>query len=194
MQPRQVFTQYDRTKNHGCVRFDFCPRCGTRLIEMMLDGRQREQCPSCKWIHYQNPLPGAVILIPDGERVLLTKRIAGSFAENTWCLPGGFIEWDEDFLTAGIREAREETGLHVAIESILTVDSNYLSPIFHTFVVTLLARIVGGTMKPGDDASELAWFHLDELPAMAFEADQHIIDRYFSERFVGAPVDPDFAR
>ena len=191
MQPRQIFTAYARANNPASVRFSFCPHCGARLIEQTQDMRQ--QCSSCKWIHYLNPLPGVVTVIPDGERVLLTKRVPGSFMENMWCLPGGFIEWKEDFLSAGIREAREETGLDIAIDSIITVDSNFLTPALHTFVVTLLGRIVGGAMQPGDDASELAWFRFDELPPMAFEADTHIIERYFSEQFAGAPVDPDFA-
>jgi ADP-ribose pyrophosphatase YjhB (NUDIX family) len=193
MRPRQVFTAYDRAQNHPGIRYNFCPHCGTRIKIVQWNDRLREQCPACEWIHYQNALPGVVTVIPDGERVLLTKRAPGSFMENTWCLPGGFIEWDEDFLSAGIRETREETGLEIGIESILTVDSNFLVPTLHTFVVTLLGYIVGGEMKPGDDASALAWFRFDELPPMAFEADTHIIERYFAQRFAGAPVDPSFA-
>jgi ADP-ribose pyrophosphatase YjhB (NUDIX family) len=106
----------------------------------------------------------------------------------------GFIESDEDFLTAAIREVKEETGLDVEIRSILSVVSNFLSPGLHTLAIVLLACVVGGELRAADDLDEVAWFPLSgPLPEMAFEADAHICERYYKTQLEGAPVDPRYA-
>jgi ADP-ribose pyrophosphatase YjhB (NUDIX family) len=113
-----------------------------------------------------------------------------------WCLPGGFIEFGEDFLSAGLREVNEETGLSIRIESLLSVVSNFLAPRMHTLVIVLLARLRSENQatRPGDDADAMDWFPLEgPFPGMAFEADAHILSRYGATRFAGAPVDPRFA-
>jgi len=108
-------------------------------------------------------------------------------------LPCGFIEFDEDFLTAARREVQEETGLISEIESIISVMSNYLTPNLHTLVVVLVAHVIGGELCPGDDLDEVQWFSFSGvLPQMAFEADENIIARYWNTRIKGIPVDEDF--
>ena len=111
-----------------------------------------------------------------------------------WSLPGGFIELDEDFLSACHREVIEETGLSVKIISIISVVSNFFSPELHTLVIVLSARKTGGELRPGDDMVRLEWFPLSgPFPPMAFEADKHIIDRYYKTGIPGTPVDSRFA-
>ena len=111
-----------------------------------------------------------------------------------WCLPGGFIEYEEDFLSAAIREVKEETGLNVEIQSILSVVSNFLAANLHTLVVVLEATVTAGQANAGDDIIELGWYSpADDLPTMAFGADRHIIERYWQTKLKGVPVDPAFA-
>jgi ADP-ribose pyrophosphatase YjhB (NUDIX family) len=106
----------------------------------------------------------------------------------------GFVEYDEDYLTAAVREVKEETGLDVEIRSILSVVSNFLTPRLHTLASVLLARVVGGRLQAGDDLEAVKWFHLaGPLPEMAFEADAHICERYYRTHLEGAPVDPRYA-
>lgn len=188
---RQVFSSYDARPDAPEAAFVFCPRCGERLARAMEGGAARPTCGSCGFVHYLNPLPGVVALVEREGRVLLGRRARGSFRSGAWCLPGGFMEWSEDFLSAGRREVSEETGLEVRIRSILSVVSNFLSPRLHTLVVVLLAEPAGGAERAGDDLDELGWFPLaGPLPDMAFEADRHIVERYAADRNRGAPVDP----
>ncbi len=48
------------------------------------------------------------------------------------------------------------------------------------YCIVLLARVEGGAEQPGDDIARLGWFAPDSLPELAFEADAHIIERYFA--------------
>jgi ADP-ribose pyrophosphatase YjhB (NUDIX family) len=142
-------------------------------------------------VRYRNPFPGVVVLVEDNGRVLLCRRSAQSFLPGRWCLPGGFIEYEEDFLSAGIREVREETGLWVSIASILSIVTNFLAPDLHTLVAVLLGKLTGGSPAPGDDVVSLDWAPLrGPFPDMAFGADRHIIERYAEGGLAGAPVDP----
>ena len=133
-------------------------------------------------------------MIVDDDRVLLGERAKNVFLGGKWSLPGGFIELEEDFLSAAHREIAEETGLSIKIISIVSVVSNFLSPELHTMVIVLLAEKIGGIQRPGDDMVKLEWFPLSgPFPAMAFEADKHIIDRYHKTKMAGIPVDTRFA-
>jgi ADP-ribose pyrophosphatase YjhB (NUDIX family) len=135
-----------------------------------------------------------VVLIEKDGCVLLGKR-RGGIQAGKWCLPQGYIEFEEDFLTAAIREVREETGLEVEIRSILNAVSNLLSPQLHTIVIVMLARVISGELCAGDDLVSLIWIPISEpLPEMAFEADEWIIERYQKSKCKeGLRVDPNFA-
>jgi 8-oxo-dGTP diphosphatase len=191
---KQVFQAYEGMGETDPRHFKYCPRCGTSLIFQERGGRHRPGCPQCGFVQYRNPLPGVVVVIEQDGQVLLGKR-AGGFGQGKWGLPQGFIEFEEDFLTAARREVREETNLAVEIRSILNVVSNQLSPQLHTLVVIVLARVTGGVAHPGDDLEALVWFPLKgPLPNMAFEADTAVIRRYRESKFDdGLPVDPAFS-
>ena len=99
---------------------------------------------------------GAVVRDPAG-RVLLVRR-ANDPNRGTWSIPGGRIEPGESARAAAAREVREETGLDVEVgEELLTVD---LGP----YVVTdFAARLVGGTLRAGDDALDARFVDVAEL-------------------------------
>ena len=194
MQIKQVFSTYEKKENAHHGQFKYCPFCGTHLSSKEKGGKLRPTCPNCGFVQFLNPVPGVVVVIEKDGRVLLGKR-AGGFGKGKWGLPQGYIEFDEDFLTAAIREVKEETGLDVEIRSILNVVSNLLSPRLQTLGITLLAGVKTGELCACDDLETLEWFPLSgPLPEMAFEADEFIIRRVqktnLEERL---PVDPDFA-
>jgi len=194
MQACQVFTAYDRARSaeHGWA---YCPACGSGLIQPA-KGHTAKTCtnPGCGFVLYRNPVPIVAVLIIDADRFLLCRRKPGTFEGGKWCLPCGYVEFHEDFLTAARREVKEETGLDVEITSLLSVASNFLRPDIHTLAIALLAKPVGGVASPGDDVDELEWFSPeDDLPNFAFPADRHMMERYFATRLPGAPIDLAYA-
>jgi ADP-ribose pyrophosphatase YjhB (NUDIX family) len=144
-----------------------------------------------------NPSPAVAVLVTSGNHVLLCKRAPGTGHAGLWCLPSGHIEYDEDFITAGLREVEEEAGVRVEITGILSVVSNFWDHGSSTFVAVLLANYLDGELRPdGVETVEVAWFRAGSLPTtdMAWGADEHIIARFFATRDIGAKVDPSYAR
>ncbi|GAA2471490.1 NUDIX domain-containing protein [Winogradskya humida] len=64
-----------------------------------------------------NPAPlhpvDVLLLLTDGDQVLLALRDGTGYADGQWNLPSGKLEHGEDALSAVIRETREEIGLHL---------------------------------------------------------------------------------
>ena len=74
------------------------------------------QCSSCKTMAYRNPTPVAVAVVPvmnDHEEVVGVLSVQRGIEpkKGQWALPGGFIDWGEDAISAAKREVLEETGL-----------------------------------------------------------------------------------
>lgn len=193
MPVRHVFAQY-QPEALSVGDYRHCPLCGGGLAVDDDHVPPRLRCGDCHWIYYRNPSPGVTVLIADGSRVLLGCRGPGSFAPGQWCLPGGFMEFEEDWVAAAEREVMEETGLNVKARSVINVCTNYLAPSLHTLVIVLLAEVVGGDgaaaeARAGDDLVELRWVPAaDPLPDMAFEADRHIVERWFAGEVVELPI------
>ena len=87
----------------------------------MIDGRERMFCPSCRWVHYINPLPVAVAYTVNAKSELLVIRRAHEPAFNEWALPGGFLETGEEPHEGCLRELMEETSLEGKIERLIGV-------------------------------------------------------------------------
>ena len=194
MKTKQIFEVYQRQEKRTIDTCKYCPRCGAKSHPTSSGRHSRLRCLRCGFVLYQNPSPGVVVLIIDNNMILLGKRAKKVFMGGKWSLPGGFIEFDEDFLSAAHREIMEETSLSIKILSIISVVSNFLSPELHTLVIVLIAEKISGELRPGDDMVRLEWFPLSgPFPVMAFEADKHIITRYYKTKIAGTPVDPRFA-
>jgi ADP-ribose pyrophosphatase YjhB (NUDIX family) len=194
MKIRQVFTHYNLQEHQIADQFLFCPFCRSQLALIESGRKARATCLACGFVQYKNPAPAVSILVVDGDQMLLGRRF-GAPGAGLWAMPSGYVEWEDDFLTAAIRETKEETGLDVEICSIVHVVSSFLSPRFHFLAIYVLARVVGGELCAGDDLEVVEWFPLSgPLPDMAFEEDLHVIDLYTTMEGDGLPVDPNFVR
>lgn len=158
------------------TEFNYCPRCGTKLDREVLFGKMRPVCPKCKWIHFVDPKVAAAVLIEEDGRVLLVRR-AGEPFRGFWTLPAGFINGGEDPAQAAARECLEETGLSVRINRILDIISGREHPRGADFIIVYHAEVVGGELKPDDDADAAEWFRREELPPLAFRATQIVLSR-----------------
>jgi 8-oxo-dGTP diphosphatase len=131
---------------------------------------------NAKLFTYQYPRPSvtvdvAIVTTEATPRILLIRRKHEPFA-GKWALPGGFVDENEPLLTAAQRELREETGVEQgAMEQIHTFGNPGRDPRGWTISVAHLARVRFEDVKAlaGDDAAEVGWFALAELPPLAFD-------------------------
>jgi 8-oxo-dGTP diphosphatase len=115
----------------------------------------------------------AIIEIADRGIVLVERK----YPPPGWALPGGFVDLGETTEHAAVREAREETGLDVALTELFCVYSDpRRDPRRHTVSVVYIGRATGEP-EGGDDAATARIFWLDALPApLAFDHDRVLAD------------------
>jgi len=106
--------------------------------------------------------------------VLLVKRgIVPN--KGMWCLPMGFAEMGETIAEAALRELREETGVTGRVTRLVDADS-WDSPFYgDVLVVTFEVEKTAGSETAGDDAEEVAYFPIRELPPLAFPSNEKAI-------------------
>jgi ADP-ribose pyrophosphatase YjhB (NUDIX family) len=154
--------------------YAFCPQCGTALTLAEQFGRLRPTCPNCGWVHFADPKVAAAVLLQDGERVLLVRRVNEPF-RGRWTLPAGFVDSGEDPRRAAERECLEETGLQVLATRVVDVVAGREHERGADFVIVYSAEIIAGRLRPGDDADRAEWFGRDALPPLAFRATEAVL-------------------
>lgn len=160
--------------------YRYCPRCSAELVEKKIDHRKRKVCPVCGFVLYKNPAPASGAIIVENGKILLVKRRYDPF-KGDWSLPAGFIEYDESPENCVIREIKEEVNLDIRIKGLFNVYSGSDDPRTRAILVVYLVEVVGGELKPGDDATEAQFFGKEEIPPnVAFEAHSQVIREYFN--------------
>jgi 8-oxo-dGTP diphosphatase len=162
--------------------FNYCPCCGTPVNHEERFGKIRPVCPQCGWIHFVDPKVAAAVLIEQDGHVLLVRRANEPF-RGLWTLPAGFIDGGEDPALAAARECLEETGLNVHVTRVLDIISGKEHPRGADFIIVYLATVVGGELKPDDDADAAEWFPRESLPQLAFRATQVVLSGDFRVSF-----------
>lgn len=152
-------------------RYDwiYCAYCGGPLTNAEQDEQKRLVCSACGRVNYRNPLPSIAAAVTRNDEVLLIKRGAEP-RKGSWALPGGFVDWMETPEEAAIRELREETGLQG--NNPLLVDVQYQSSEMYGSVINIcyFLAAVSGEVSPGDDAEEIKFFPINDIPKLAFSS------------------------
>ena len=110
---------------------------------------------------------GAIAVCDKG---LLLVRRGRAPSRGRWSLPGGRVEPGETAEQALLREVAEETGLVVEIGALV-------GEVTRPGVADVIYRIqdfrvtaVGGVLTAGDDAAEVAWVPIDQVPGYPLSA------------------------
>ncbi|GAB4300790.1 MAG: hypothetical protein Kow0068_23970 [Marinilabiliales bacterium] len=125
---------------------------------------------------YKYPRPmvtvDAVIfkLLNNNLQVLLIKRKKQPY-KDMWALPGGFIDMDETLDEAAKRELKEETGLSdISLKQFYTFGDPGRDPRGRTISIAYYSILNKDIkIKAGDDAKEVQWFNINNLPPLAFD-------------------------
>jgi 8-oxo-dGTP diphosphatase len=156
-------------------RYQYCPQCATPFVDTDLHGHPRQMCPACHFIFWQNPVVGVAVIVMDEDRIILGRRSRGLY-QGTWCIPCGYVEYDEDVRQAAQREFHEETGLLVEVGDVYAVHSNFHNPAMHSVGIWFRGTVRHGTLRPADDLDEVAYISLRHIPDnLAFPTDRLVL-------------------
>ncbi len=160
----------------GAPKFKFCPKCGSPLTALPIEGKLRQACTSCKFVFYREPKPVAGVLAFQAEKLLLIRR-GNSPCHGFWSFPTGYIDIGDTPEKTAIREAQEEANVEVTLERLLGVYPNAE----RTVILIMYAGIIAsGIPRAGAEALDAHLFAKKEFPPFAFKHDYDIMCDYYS--------------
>jgi ADP-ribose pyrophosphatase YjhB (NUDIX family) len=162
------------------VAYRFCTSCGGRLEMRQLKPTEPERpvCSACGQVVYLDPkvAVGTIIRAADEQIVLVRRAIEPGYG--LWVFPGGYVDRGEEVMQAATREAREESGLDIRIDSLLNIYSyGGRAPI----IIVDTATVLGGELCGDDECLETKLFPADEIPweSLAFRSTTEALQDYF---------------
>jgi len=167
--------------------FRFCPHCGGAFNSRILKEGEpaRLVCGRCGFVFYLDPkvAVGTIIRTADHQIVLCRRAIEPGYGR--WVFPGGYVDRGEKLEEAAIREAREECGLEVELDGLVSLHSyRGRTPI----IIVWAARAVGGELRTDEESLEVRTFEAETIPwdDLAFESTGEALRTYFAGRGQGA--------
>jgi NAD+ diphosphatase len=151
-----------------------CPRCGEPTTS--INGERGKRCPGCSYEHYPHLHPAVIVLVRDGERVLLTRK--SFWAKGRYGLIAGFVDSGESLEGAAQREVEEEVG--VQIRDLTYIASQYW-PFPSQLMVGFTAAYSSGDVKVDHEELEDArWFSIHDLPDLPpkFSIARFLLDNF----------------
>ena len=121
-----------------------------------------------------------VLLVDTQKRVLLTLREFPPEA-GCWSIVGGKLNFLEALEDCAIREALEEVGLEIAIDSLLCVTDHVLpAEGQHWVSPAYLGRVLGGEARncEPEKTRDIQWFRYNELPHHLTMTARNAIEAY----------------
>ena len=156
----------------------FCVNCGAALVPRVIDGRELEACPNDSFVLWRDPkVATAVVVEVDGGVVLGRRSIEPGYG--LWCLPGGFVNDDEDPADAATRECLEEISAEVQLTGLLGVYHIAKTGAPSMVGISYRGRLAAGArLSAGVEMLEVGVFQLDSLPPLAFPSHERVLAEY----------------
>ena len=140
---------------------------------------KRLVCPTCNFILYLDPkvAVGTIIVMPDERIVLVRRAIEPGYG--LWVFPGGYVDRGEVVGAAAVREAREEAGLEIRLDGLVSIYSYTGRP---PIIIVYAATATGGDLQHDSESLEIRTFTNAEIPweELAFRSTSEAIRDYYA--------------
>jgi len=139
-------------------RTRFCSHCGAAL--RMIHAGHVARCDACASDHYPRIDAAVIMLVSDGERLLLGRQ--ASWPQGRYSLLAGFVEPGERLEDTVVREVMEEAGVRV-------LRADYVAsqpwPFPSGMMLGFSALAEPDPPRCNDELEDARWFGRDELLA-----------------------------
>jgi NAD+ diphosphatase len=139
-------------------RTRFCSQCGAAL--RMIHAGHVARCDACASDHYPRIDAAVIMLVSDGERLLLGRQ--ASWPQGRYSLLAGFVEPGERLEDTVVREVMEEAGVRV-------LRADYVAsqpwPFPSGMMLGFSALAEPDPPRCNDELEDARWFGRDELLA-----------------------------
>lgn len=116
---------------------------------------------------YQTPKVDVRGVVFRENKILMVKETI----DGLWSIPGGWADIGLTPFQVAEKEVREESGLVVKPLRLLAVldKKSHAHPpdLFHIYKLFIYCREKGGTLQPGMETSQVAFYGIDELPPLS---------------------------
>ena len=161
--------------------YRFCPVCGDALVSKLLKPGDPERlvCTGCGFVLYLDPkvAVGTIIAMPDDRIVLVRRAIEPGYGR--WVFPGGYVDRGEVVSVAAVREAREEAGIDIRLEGLISIYSYAgRAPV----IIVYAATPTGGELQHDDESLEIRTFTEADIPwdELAFRSTREALRDYYA--------------
>lgn len=136
---------------------------------------------------YQTPKLDCRAAIFREDKILLVRE-----RNDTWSLPGGWVDVNLSVKENTIKEVKEEAGLDVSADMVIAVQDRekHNLPVYAYKVckIFVLCSVLGGAFTENTETVESRYFGIDELPVLAEEKNtgdqiKMCFDAYYSENW-----------
>ena len=155
----------------------FCGRCGTPMQNHPVD--RAKQCPQCNLINYPRLSPSIIVLVRNGEDMLLARN--ANWPRGMYSTLAGFVEPGESIEQTVHREVLEEVGLKVKNVRYLGSQS---WPFPNSLMLGFHADYAGGDIVCQEgEIADAQWFHYTKLPGVppGTAISRWLIDHFIDE-------------
>lgn len=116
------------------------------------------------------PSVGVGVFVWKDGKFLLGKRV-GKHGHGTWSVPGGYLEYGEEFEECAKREVMEETGVKIKnIRFYTTVNNVFRDEKSHSITIFVFSDWASGKpeVTEPDKFVDTGWFDFNNLPKPLF--------------------------
>ena len=144
----------------------------------VIEGRELEACPRDSFVLWHDPKVSTAVVVEAGGGIVLGRRSIEP-GLGLWCLPGGFVNDDEDPAIAAVRECREEITVQVEVTGLIGVYHIAKTDAPSMVGIAYKGRLVDGAVPAaGAEMLEVGVFPPDSLPPLAFPSHQKVVTDY----------------
>ncbi len=173
-------------ENPAWKTYEFCPKCGKPNTIPLPKRTAPFRCTFCGYTQYFNPAIGLVGIVvdPDNNCLILTRKRLPKIG--SFCLPGGFADFDETAEEGLRREIHEETGLTLdSVEYFHSETNDYgyaaiLYKVLDFFYICRVQSFDSLTLQESEVASPYIGIPTPEhIEKMAFPSNRNALMKYY---------------